>query len=231
MKKIILVFLILCMCLSLAVLLASCDKGSDKNDTKEESSEEKSENAGEVDGVAVTKDEWVTAFTFDYSEYSCKIKYTDIEEGASMYVEQTVQGNKIKMIEDVGAAIAIDYMENAEGGHYYYNDEGEESDINAERTYTKRFVSFEDTHGDDEFEATKNGPKRMLSPFVDAYDLMEYDAEKGCYFISDLADGIKNVSVYMLDGKISKVIYDTKYYSYEFEITYDNIEVILPEVK
>ncbi len=222
----------LCISLAVTAMLVYCDKRADQSDSAEKNSESESEqNQNKAEGTAVTREEWEAAFAFDYDEYSCKIKYTDIEEGISMYMEQTVSGNKIKMIEDVGTAIAIDYMENAEGGHYYYNDEGEENDINAVRRYTKRFVSFEDTHGEDEFEQTKNGPQGMLSPFIDAYDSMEFDAEKGCYYVAELADGIKNVTVYMLDGKISKIIYDTTYYSYEFTITYDNIEVILPEVE
>ena len=220
----------LCIFLAVTAILVFCDKRADQSDSSEKQSES-GQDQNNTEYSRVTKEEWEAAFAFNYDEYSCKIKYTDIEEDVSMYMEQTVSGNKIKMIEDVGTAIAVDYMENAEGGHYYYNDEGEENDINAVRRYTKRFVSFEDTHGEDEFAQTKNGPKGMLSPFVAAYDSMEFDAEKGCYYVAELADGIKNVTVYMLDGKISKIIYDTTYYSYEFTITYDNIEVILPEVK
>ena len=175
----------------------------------------------------VTADEWATAFNIDTSYYS--VTLTVEAEGFSMYVEQAVDGNVIRFIEGDESGIAVDYMENAEGGHYYYNDETESADLTAERTYTKRFVSFEDTHGDDEFLDTKNAPIRYIEPFADKFNNFAYDAENGCYTAAEI-ENYKNVEIYFSDGKISKVIYDTNYHNV-FEFDFENVYVTLPVVE
>ena len=64
-----------------------------------------------VANATVTKEEWETAFSFDYSTYQVKISYTT-SDGSMYYMEQTVEGNKLQMIEGApGSPIAIDYME------------------------------------------------------------------------------------------------------------------------
>ena len=191
MKKLISVFLIVCMCLSAFTLLVACGEpekpsgeqnGSDENGS---GGHEHVWDAGEIttaatkeaDGVktftctscgetkteavkytprtTVTEDEWKTAMDFSAESYECTATMTASSGySANMYIK--VLADKIMQIERAADRMAVDYMEKAEGGYYYYNDETEALDENAERVYTRRFVSLEDTHGEDEFESNKN---------------------------------------------------------------------------
>jgi hypothetical protein len=147
-------------------------------------------------------------------------------------MEQRLVDNKIQMIEkDVDGSYAIDYMEKVEGGHYYYNDKTESSDLNATREYEKKFVTLADTHGDDEFEDTKNGPLDLMEPFAELYDSFNYDEAKGCYTVEIVEDGQTISAVaYLIDGKLVNLTYSIGQYTYNVEMSYDNVSITLPTV-
>ncbi len=179
----------------------------------------------------LTAEAWATAFTFNGSVYEVRCHMYE-DSALLFYAEQQSNGDRIRVMEQSpnGGPIAIDYMENGENGHYYYNDETESADINAVRTYTKRFVSFEDTHGEDEFADTQDMLKNLLEPFIECFDSFTYDDAQRCYVASSVNDQYSNVSVVILNGKVLALTFSRGSYTYAYEFGYENIAVTLPSV-
>ena len=179
----------------------------------------------------VTADEWRSALQIGDTPYHVLATVKVEENGYTATMEQKYADGKIMMIESYAGGFAIDYMERAEGGHWFYNDETEAETVEAERVYTKRFVSFEDTEGEDEFEDTVNGPKRMFLTFVDTFDSFTYDEERGAYFADELLEAdLTNITLVFEDGKITFIKYTTEGATYSIEVSFDNVSVTLPEV-
>lgn len=179
----------------------------------------------------ISESEWKDLFSLDRNAYQLKVDYKENGEILAT-MAQDVYGDIIKTVEMSGGAIAIDYMEKAEGGYYYYNDETESGDINAARTYKKMFRSLEDTHGEDEFESNRTGPENMFKNFDECFSKFTYDSAKGCYFAEVIDEGITNVSVYVVDGNLARLVYNSgATAAYEIDITYEDTPIALPTVE
>ena len=179
----------------------------------------------------VTKEEWETAFAFDCAFLQRKMNgYEDSTH--IVYAESNIAYTKIKMIEYYpdDQIMAIDYMEKVDGGWYCYNDETQSGDIDAVREYTKQYQTPEDCHGDDEFESTKNAPKNSVSQFAECFEQFKYDDDKNAYVADSIDSEYSNITISFNQGKIHKVCYTDKWYTYEIEFNYDEIEIVLPEV-
>ena len=178
--------------------------------------------------ATVSSEEWDSALQIGDVPYHLIIKLST--DGYTATMEQKYADGKLMMIESYAGGFAIDYMEKADGGHYFYNDDTQAETVEADRHYTKRFVSLEDTEGEDEFEDTVNGPKRMFTVFIGSYDSFTYDEVKKCYVAEELFSTLTDVSVTFTDGKMTALSYTESGETFSIEISYDNITVTLPEV-
>ena len=222
MKKIISIVLILIMILTSLTMIVSCNKPQEEAEKKKDEPQEST--------PTITEDEWAAAFDITDSVFQCDMSlyYND---SLISNIKMDVNANKIKYIEKTAMGIlAIDYLEKVDGGHYYYNDETESMDINAQREYTKRFVSLEDTEGEDEFESTKGGPKYVVGFLAEKFDSFSYNVGGGYYYAESIDGEYFNVIVYINDGKLISVCFSDGDSTITTTMSYENIDVVLPQI-
>ena len=176
----------------------------------------------------ITAEEWENAFALDvdYLQVSMELYNGDIcvAQAASNRARDVIQ-----IVDSDFERMAIDYMLKINGGWYYYNDETESPDFNAERDYKKWFLTPEDCHGDDEFENTKNSPRDMISVFADKFDTFSYSEDKGGYFAPSVYNSYTNVLVIFEETNIQQITYTVDEYKYVIEFSYEEFAIFLPD--
>ena len=177
---------------------------------------------------SITEEAWIEAFALDvdYLQVSMELYNGDI------CVAQAASNRARDVIQTVDCdfeRMAIDYMLKINGGWYYYNDETESPDFNAERDYKKWFLTPEDCHGDDEFENTKNSPRDMISVFADKFDAFLYSEDKGGYFAPSIYNSYTDVLVIFDGTNIQQITYTVDEYKYVIEFSYEEFAIFLPD--
>lgn len=177
---------------------------------------------------SITEEVWIEAFALDvdYLQVSMELYNGDIcvAQAASNRARDVIQ-----IVDCDFERMAIDYMVKINGGWYYYNDETESPDFNAERVYKKWFLTPEDCHGDDEFENTKNSPRDMISVFADKFDAFLYSEDKGGYFAPSVYNSYTDVLVIFDGTNIQQITYTVDEYKYVIEFSYEEFAIFLPD--
>lgn len=185
------------------------------------------ENPGGSPAIEMTEEIWLEAFALDvdYLQVSMRL----YENGNEIYFAASNRAQDIIQIVDSDfSRMAIDYMVKVDGGWYFYNDETESPDFNADRVYYKWLKTPADCHGDDEFEQTKNSPRDMISVFANKFDAFSYSDDKGGYYASSI-ENYTNVVIIFENNKIVQISYGDEEQKIVFEFAYDEFSIFLPD--